>query len=87
MTDKTREDFEAWAKTAGWPHYATMPINKGPDYFSDLSLDVWQAATQQSAARIEALEAEVLALRKSLHDRKEWREQMRTFIEAERGGA
>lgn len=80
-----REAFEAWAKTAGWPHHATNTDDT--HFYSGQSWAGYQAATQQSAARIEALEAEVLALRKSLHDRKEWREQMRTFIEAERGGA
>lgn len=62
---KVRKDFEAWAKQAGWPHHATMPINKGPDYFSDMSLAVWQAATQRSAERIAELEAQVKALREA----------------------
>lgn len=56
MTDKTREDFEAWAKTAGWPHYATNC--DGSRFCSSASWEPWQAAAQQSAARIEALEAE-----------------------------
>lgn len=60
--DEQRAEFEAWAKQAGWPHHATMPINKGPDYFSDMSLAVWQAATQRQQERIAAMEAQVLAL-------------------------
>ena len=57
-----RAEFEAWAKQAGWPHHATMPINKGPDYFSDMSLAVWQAATQRQQEHIAELQAQVQAL-------------------------
>lgn len=51
-----RAEFEAWAKQAGWPHHATMPINKGTDYFSDMSLAVWQAATLRQQERIAYVE-------------------------------
>lgn len=54
--DEQRAEFEVWAKQAGWPHHATMPINKGPDYFSDMSLAVWQAATQRQQERIAYVE-------------------------------
>ena len=67
MTDKTREDFEAWAKSKGAPKegwwirqiddggYSCGPV--------DDSWNGYQAATQHSAPRIAELEAEVLALR------------------------
>lgn len=63
MTDKTREDFEAWVTKQG--HAAGY----GGDGVYDVWVvsrwwESWQAATQQSAARIAALEDEVLALRK-----------------------
>ena len=45
-----REAFEAWARSVGWPHYVTMPATKGPDFFSDLSWDVWQARAQTAQA-------------------------------------
>jgi len=45
MTDKTREDFEAWWRERGLGG-------------EDVQWEAYQAATQQSAARIEALEAE-----------------------------
>lgn len=62
MSDKTREDFEVWAKKAGWPHYC---VNADGSYFcSSSSWEPWQAATQRSAARIAELEAEVQALRR-----------------------
>lgn len=57
MTDKTREDFEAWVTKQG--HAAGY----GGDGVYDVWVvsrwwESWQAATQQSAARIAALEAE-----------------------------
>ena len=64
MTDKTREDFEAWAQRS--------PVNltKQHDGMYESSVAAfawraWQAATQNSAARIAELEAEVQALREA----------------------
>ena len=69
MTDKTREDFEAWAMANHPELMMQFAHNRpSPSYFNHLL--TWTAATQQSAARIEALEAEVLALRK---DAERWR--------------
>ena len=77
--DEQRAEFEAWAKQAGWPHHATMPINKGPDYFSDVSLAVWQTATQLQQERIEELEALVEYLQQEVarveRNRDMWRSQ------------
>lgn len=70
MTDKTREDFEAWVTKQG--HAAGY----GGDGVYDVWVvsrwwESWQAATQQSAARIAELEAEVQALRKDA-ERLDW---------------
>ena len=63
MSDKTREDFEAWAQRS--------PVNltKQHDGMYESSVAAfafraYQAATQHSAARIAELEAEVQALRR-----------------------
>jgi hypothetical protein len=69
MTDKTREDFEAWAR-ANKPELLMQFVHGEPSTAYKTVLFYWQAATQQSAARIAALEAEVLALRK---DAERWR--------------
>lgn len=53
--DMVREDFEAWAKKAGWPHYAANC--DGGHFCSSASWEPWQAATQRSAERIAELEA------------------------------
>lgn len=70
MTDKTREDFEAWVTKQG---YAS---GYGGDGVYDVWVvsrwwESWQAATQQSAARIAALEAEVAALTTALFECRE----------------
>lgn len=61
MTDKTREDFEAWAQR----EYRNATAYCQRDY--EMGLEGYQAATQQSAARIAALEAEVGAIAELNH--------------------
>ena len=57
MNDKTREDFEAWAMANHPELMMQFAHNRpSPSYFNHLL--TWTAATQQSAARIAALEAE-----------------------------
>lgn len=53
--DMVREDFETWAKTAGWWHYYVGYQNVST--FSSASWEAYQAATQRSAERIAELEA------------------------------
>lgn len=62
MTDKTRKDFEAWAMK--FNPQLLITFGNGPTLHCQMAYAGWDAATQQSAARIAALEAEVLALRK-----------------------
>ena len=44
-----REQFEAWAKKAGWPHHFTSCNTKDPNAYSQESWEVWQAARAQAA--------------------------------------
>lgn len=78
MSDKTREDFEAW-KACDNPRYHRTDDSMGDrrDWL------LWQAATQQSVARIAALEAEVLALRKDA-ERYKWLRSVPNGFKAQR---
>lgn len=55
-----RAEFEAWAKQAGWPHYAVNA--DGTHFCSSSSWEPWQAATQRQQERIAELQAQVQAL-------------------------
>lgn len=71
MTDKTREDFEAWARPCGYElrwSEAKPPFESGYDNSpAHHAWDGYQAATQHSAARIAELEAECDAIAELNH--------------------
>jgi len=55
--NNNRDKFEAWANSKG---YSTRKLFDGSTYCNDginISLDAWQAATEQSQKEIEALQA------------------------------
>lgn len=57
--DKTREDFEAWASDDWqWPQCVERTGDAYKLMQTKLKWEAWKEATQQSAARIAALEAE-----------------------------
>ena len=71
MTDKMREDFEAWfvGKDADIIMRSMVEINKNGSYVYQSAKDswiVWQAATAESTAKIELMQARIDELVESL---------------------
>lgn len=63
MSDKTREDFEAWAMQ--FNPQLLINFGRGPTVHGQMAYAGYQAAAQHSAARIAELESEVQALREA----------------------
>ena len=57
-----REQFEAWAKKAGWPHHFTSCSTKDPNAYSQESWEVWQAVRAQPAQAVPLLTDDEVAL-------------------------